>query len=111
VEDAVRVALREIAPRLAGMADNEPIVLLACYGGKSGAAQRIANVLQRPVHGYDKPIWVHHAGFMQSLEVTSQTSNLPRQQISTWRQLMGHTGPFSAAPDKELATGRLYFPQ
>ena len=111
MEDAVRVALREIAPRLAGMADNQPIVLLACYGGKSGAAQRIANVLQRPVHGYDRPIWVHRAGFMQSLEVTAQTSNLPRQQISRWRQLMGQTGPFSATPDRELATGRLYFPQ
>ncbi|WP_460418244.1 RHS repeat domain-containing protein [Pseudomonas sp. microsymbiont 2] len=111
MDDPARIALKEIAPRLAGVEQNVPLVLLACHGGKSGAAQRIADVLQRPVYGYDKVIWVNRAGFIQSLRVDNFTSSLPSQNISRWKRLQGAKGPFSFYPQREIATGRTYYPR
>lgn len=109
-EDAVRVAIKEIAPRLAGVPKDQPIVLLACYGGRSGAAQRIANALQRPVHGYDKTIWVYRAKYMQSLSVSDDLVNIPTQSLSRWQRLMGTQSALTAEPGKTLASGRMYYP-
>ncbi|WP_449433672.1 RHS repeat domain-containing protein [Pseudomonas putida] len=111
MDDPARIALKEIAPRLTGVSQDTPLVLLACSGGKSGAAQKLADVLQRPVYGYDKTIWVNQARWMQHLDVSPTDSSIPMQQISLARRLLGAKGPFSWYPDREIATGRLYFPQ
>lgn len=110
MDDPARLAIREIAPRLAGLPADEPIMLLACYGGRSGAAQKIADVLQRPVYGYDKMILVSGPRQMQWLDVCSATTNIPQQVIPKSQRWLGMKGPFSWYPEQQIASGRLYFP-
>ncbi|QXH36754.1 RHS repeat-associated core domain-containing protein [Pseudomonas muyukensis] len=105
VEAAAQLALREIAPRLTDLPADVPFVLLACHGGKSGAAQQIANVLQRPVYGYDHAIFVKRAQWMQHLWVDDAGTSIPTQVAASSRL----QGPLPAG--RELAAGRLYFPR
>ena len=109
-EDAARIALREIAPRLAHTPAGEPIVLLACWGGKCGAAQRIADALQRPVYGTDKITYVPGVSRMDRLDVGNLWSTVPMQKISRYRRLLGAKGPYDFDSTLEPATGRMYFP-
>ncbi|QXI39435.1 RHS repeat-associated core domain-containing protein [Pseudomonas xantholysinigenes] len=104
-EDPVRIALREIAPRLSDLPGDVPIVLLACHGGKSGAAQKIADTLRRPVYGYDQSIFVKRTAWMQHLWVDDAGTSIPTQQAAKPHALG------TLAADRELAAGRLYFPR
>jgi len=108
-DDAVNIAIKEIAPRLANTATDEPIVLLACFGGKSGAAQRIANALQRPVYGYDKAIYIHDPHHIQMLKFNSFGTTVPTQKISAWRRFQGAKG-LDFNPAREVASGQMYRP-
>lgn len=105
LEAPAQLALREIAPRLTDLPADIPFVLLACHGGKSGAAQKIANVLQRPVYGYDHAIFVKRPYWIQHLWVDDAGTSIPTQRAATSRL----QGPLPAG--RELAAGRLYFPR
>ncbi|MGO0629341.1 RHS repeat-associated core domain-containing protein [Pseudomonas sp. SAR267] len=68
---ARKVAMKEIAPRLKGLksyrADpNKPIYLIACKSGASGAAQEVANALNRPVIGYRHNVLTPDDWFMNT---------------------------------------------
>ncbi len=71
-----------ISPRLASMyrPKDEPIVLLACSAGRSGAAQRIADLSGGPVMAWGEPIYV------KGLKQLSEPLNIsPRSyQRSNW---------------------------
>ncbi|MGB9089621.1 MAG: RHS repeat-associated core domain-containing protein, partial [Pseudomonas farsensis] len=110
-DDPAQVALQEIAPWLGDIPADQPIMLLACYSGRSGAAQQVANVLQRPVYGYDKAILLYREHLMQSLDVSLQATNIPTQGLSLWRRLLGKRGYFLDAPTEVIASGRTYYPQ
>ena len=105
LEAPAQLALREIAPRLTDLPADVPFVLLACHGGKSGAAQKIANALQRPVYGYDHAIFVKRPHWIQHLWVDDAGTSIPTQRAATSRL----QGPLPAG--RELAAGRLYFPR
>lgn len=53
-DSARNVALNDIQPFLVGHQADKPIMLIACYSGKSGAAQEVANALKRPVIGFPR---------------------------------------------------------
>lgn len=107
----VQLAITEIAPRLRGANPAEPFFLLACEGGSNGAAQKLANVLQRPVYGYDKVISLHDIGISHAARRTSGFTSSPLQEIPLWRRLLGDKGPFSFYPKFEDARGRFYYPR
>ncbi|NIF17050.1 RHS repeat-associated core domain-containing protein [Pantoea sp. Cy-639] len=111
--DPLRVAIQEIAPRLKGIDTREPLLLLACEGGRSGAAQQLANHLQRPIYGYDNVIGVGDLRNVQSLFLTNSHTTAPTQRIPFMRRLLGNQGPFSSPnyQGREIATGRFYFPR
>jgi RHS repeat-associated protein len=111
MENARQVALREIAPRhqQLGTPNGQPMVLLACEGGRSGAAQQLADVLRRPVYGYDNVIYVMRASFMKSVD-TGAAFNIPLQRTPWWRRLAGTQSPSARMPGFEIASGRTYYP-
>ncbi|MEN8639188.1 RHS repeat-associated core domain-containing protein [Pseudomonas sichuanensis] len=109
--DPVQLAIAEIAPRLKGVNPAVPFFLQACEGGSNGAAQKLANVLQRPVYGYDKVIALHDIGITHAARRTSQLTSTPIQKISWWRRLLGEKGPFSDYRKYEDARGRFYYPR
>jgi RHS repeat-associated protein len=113
-EPAANVARREIAPRLGGYAKHSPLVLLACEGGASGAAQQVANVLRRPVIGYDKVIYLSDpsrtAKMIHHQARWGLNTSLPVQKVPFlkrwWREAHGGAGE-----KFELATWRYYYPK
>jgi len=117
VRSASEVAMQDIAPGLKAInyPKDKPIILLACEGGKSGAAQKLANTLRRPVQGYDKPIKVHKPSLLKKLSEPAgnlKTHNIPLQKIADWNpSFPGKAGPWPADPSMEPATSRLYFPK
>lgn len=108
-EPAANVAKREIAPRLAEYEAHRPLVLLACEGGSSGAAQEIANVLRRPVIGYDEVIYVggpsHIGSFGYHQTRTGIVTTLPLKRLKGGRDQGFHLGP-----NYGFATPRTYSP-
>ncbi|MFJ3523590.1 RHS repeat domain-containing protein [Pseudomonas sp. NPDC090203] len=114
-EPAANVARREIAPRLAGYAADRPLVLLACEGGSSGAAQAMANVLRRPVIGYDKAIYVGTIARLNALTNYASPlgihTSLPLQKMGFFKRLSSAPRERFAAGDKfERATWRIFNP-
>lgn len=109
--DPLEVTLKEIAPRLGDVDANVPLFLLACEGGKSGAAQRVADVLRRPVYGYDKVITLYDITTVQRFTRQGFAPTVPMQKISRWRRFLGETGPFKHHPSYEDATGKIYHPR
>ncbi|QCI10929.1 RHS repeat-associated core domain-containing protein [Pseudomonas putida] len=111
---ALKVALNDIEPQLrqVNYPQGKELILLACEGGSSGAAQKVATALQRPVRGYAQPIYTTHPQFSQSLRVTNHArhSNLPTESIGFWERLKGAKGPFVDRSDRRFATSSLYFP-
>ena len=113
-EPAANVARREIAPRLGGYSRQSPLVLLACEGGSSGAAQQVANVLRRPVIGYDKTIYLgdpsRTAKMIHHQARWGLNTSLPTQKVPylkrLWRKAHGGAGERF-----ELATWRYYYPR
>lgn len=71
---AALVAEMDIAPRLADYPQNQPLHLFSCYAGQSGAAQEVANVLQRPVVAARGEQYLHG-----SLSRLSTLGNRPRE--------------------------------
>ncbi|MDF9617539.1 RHS repeat-associated core domain-containing protein [Pseudomonas entomophila] len=108
--DPVRLAVKEIAPRLQGVDPAEPLFLVACEGGSSGAAQRLADILRRPVYGYDKVIAVYDLKPSQTFAHSNVWTTAPTQRIPFMRRLMGERSAFSDHPEYEHATGRFYHP-
>jgi len=113
-EPAANVARKEIAPRLGGYSRHSPLVLLACEGGSSGAAQQVANVLRRPVIGYDKTIYLGHpsrtAKMIHHQARWGLNTSLPTQKVPylkrLWRKAHGGAGERF-----ELAAWRYYYPR
>jgi hypothetical protein len=70
MRSATEVARYDIAPRLAQLnpplPPDQPITLIACFAGKSGAAQKVANELKRPVFASRRVVSIYRPSFMQS---------------------------------------------
>ncbi len=117
-DSAANVATHLIAPKLAaiGYPADQKIVLLACWAGKTGAAQNVANVLKRPVEAYTSKIHLLSAATLQSpMRITGKmhgaATTAPVTRISVLKRVFAHKrGPFTDAPDFELATARMYYP-
>lgn len=115
-ESAAIVARREIAPRLASYAQHRPLVLLACEGGSSGAAQQVANVLRRQVIGFDEVIYIYQPRLMNAFEnqatAAGIATNFPLQQIPFLKRLgRGKSQPYTAGKNMEPATYKIYEPK
>lgn len=113
MKSASKVALNDIAPRLNTLnyPAGKPIILLACSGGKSGAAQKVANTLRRPVQGYQRTIHVDPPSGMGLLRRTNSSSNIPLQRMSMWDRLWKQK-LFQGKASKYLepAESRMYYP-
>ncbi|MGG5290652.1 RHS repeat-associated core domain-containing protein [Pseudomonas shirazensis] len=114
-DDAVNVASDILLPRLAqmGYADGRKVVLLSCWGGKSGAAQQIANVLGRPVDAYGEKLFVKSLASLQSqrtLGGTLHSTNVPVFKAPLWQRWFGQAD-FSDTRRYRIATAQLYLPQ
>ena len=113
-KSAMEVALHDIAPRLqhANYPPGMEFILLACEGGSSGAAQKVAKALNRPVEGFDKVISVKHPSLMQltNFSQSHQQTNIPTHKIGLWERMKGVKGPFSDSRKIDYATSRTYFP-
>ncbi|MGV2834652.1 RHS repeat-associated core domain-containing protein [Pseudomonas shirazensis] len=115
LQKAAKVARDDIATRLNSMPDyladpDKPIVLIACHGANSGAAQKVANVLRRPVKAFDDVVLVPSIDDLNKpLKFTKnfQNSNALYQNSST----IGIT-PFPA-PNQNLgyAQWRTFLPR
>ena len=84
-------------------------ILLACYAGRSGAAQEVANVTRRTVSAYMDSIIVRHLDQASSLVDTVEDTNLPLVKRSWWR-IFGQSA-YTSRPNHEIASSRLFFPQ
>jgi len=117
-DSAINVATNLIAPRLdaIGYPAGQKIVLLACWGGKSGAAQTIANVLKRPVQAYDSKISLLGAATLQSpMRISNKlygaATTAPVSRVAVWKRIFNSKrGPFTDAPGFEIARSQMYFP-
>lgn len=117
-DSAINVATDLIAPRLTAMGypADQKIVLLACWAGKTGAAQNVANVLKRPVEAYSSKIHLLSAATLQTpMRITGKlhagATTAPVTKISVFKRVFAHKrGAFSDAPGFELATAKLYHP-
>lgn len=92
LDKAANVARQVIAPRLDAMGypAGEKIVLLSCWGGRSGAAQTIANTLQRPVEAASGRLYLTGVAGLQSppkVAATSTGTNVPLAKVSLWRSM------------------------
>ncbi|MDY7533849.1 RHS repeat-associated core domain-containing protein [Pseudomonas sp. Bout1] len=65
---ATLIANHEIAPLVVAYPPDQPLILVACYAADSGAAQAVANALQRPVRA---------AEGIQGFQVTSSSVTKP----------------------------------
>jgi len=108
---AREVAETVIAPRVAKMnlPKDEPILLLACHGGKSGAAQEVANVLGRPVKGASRKIYVKDPKTMNARRAADTTSKA-RTNIPTEAVEAGERPFFSDNSARRLAEFKTYYP-
>jgi hypothetical protein len=94
MRNATDVAREDIAPRLAQLnpplPPDQPITLIACFAGKSGAAQKVADELQRPVFASRRVLSVLHPSLMGS-RVTSMPGvplgNIIRNRRGGWTGL------------------------
>ncbi|PMZ99414.1 MULTISPECIES: RHS repeat domain-containing protein [unclassified Pseudomonas] len=114
-DDAVNVARDLIAPRLAQMnyPEGQKLVLLACWGGKSGAAQKIANALNRPVEAYGEKLLLKNLASLQSSRSTGlafRGNNLPLYKPSPWERLTSKAD-FMDSSKYRIARPKLYTPQ
>ena len=71
---ATSVARKEIAPRLAGLAayqadPHKPVYLIACLAGQSGAAQKVANQLGRPVIAFEGVLYPFQGERLNSMDI------------------------------------------
>lgn len=109
---ASEVARMDIAPALSniGYPDDKGIILLACGAGKSGAAQNVANSLNRTVSAYDETILVSHPKMSSVIEIGKKGTSLPLSKIPWLKRMRGVRGRFEGYPQYEAAASRLYRP-
>ncbi|QLL10862.1 RHS repeat-associated core domain-containing protein [Pseudomonas chlororaphis] len=107
---ATEVAHNDILPRVSQLQipDDQPMVLMACYAGRSGAAQDVANVLRRPVVSYSQANSIYAKspdllGEVWQLDAFDIFGNLVKQDKVSW--IGNPTGGF------EVAGMSYYFPR
>jgi len=116
MKDATTVALRDIGPTIEAMQipppANQPIILAACWGGRSGAAQKVANAIRRPVVGFDHIVQTSHPQAMKMLRMTTSADRFGNR-ITTVR-----ANPFVRAfnravgiRNRQLARPTYYYPK
>ncbi|WP_215796703.1 RHS repeat-associated core domain-containing protein [Paludibacterium yongneupense] len=121
---AAEVARTDIVPLLEnlsrerGYGYDEPLILIACWGGKSGAAQKVANAIQHPVYGFHRKVAIYSPYFMNMIYDT--TKKLPSGMDSRYGNLLTHTrkhipgrllNAITGKPDTVTAGMTLYLPQ
>jgi hypothetical protein len=114
---ASEVAVKDILPRLNAMnpplAADKPLLLVACWGGRYGAAQKVADILKRPVISYRHTVTIRDARLMNVLSVPKadplRFSNLIKEV---------RTNPFvrlkmrlQGIQNNAIAQSRYYFPR
>jgi len=117
-DSAANIAADLIAPRLTAMAypADQKIVLLACWAGRTGAAQQVANTLRRPVEAYSSKISLLSATTLQlPMRITGKlhhgATTAPVTRISSFKRFFANkVGPFSDAPGFKLAPSKMYYP-
>lgn len=114
-DDAVNIARELIAPRLAQMnyPSGQKFVLLACWGGKSGAAQKIANELGRPVEAYGEKLLLKNLAALQSGRSSGlqlKGNNQPLYKSSPWQRLTSKDD-LADSSKYRIAKPKLYTPQ
>lgn len=115
---AARVARELILPRLKeiGYEDGKKLILISCWAGRTGAAQTVANVLNRPVQAYMPKIYVAGAGAMQQPPRVMKSgrfgaTNVPLYKIALWKRIFqGRRGPFFDAPHMDVAKPVMFYP-
>lgn len=112
-KSAKKVATESIKPWLDDInyPQDKGIILLACEGGSSGAAKRVAKVVKRTVQGYDNPIYVSKPRYNTKLSISPyyNSNTLPTERLPLWDRLLGAKSPFFDKPNRRYATSRLYF--
>ncbi|WP_243466182.1 hypothetical protein [Sodalis glossinidius] len=85
---------------------NEPLLLLACYGSRSGTAREVANVLCRPVAAYDNVLYTIKAIFAEGW---MGSDVMPRYQVihNPLRRLWLH---ISGQPMLQSASYQMVYP-
>lgn len=114
MRSAAEVAEMDIAPRLASLnrRADEPLVLIACYSGRSGAAQEVANTLRRPVIGFPNADSVYSRDASLLADVWAPDSFYPNGNLIT----QDASGPFAwlqrqmGLSNREPAAMRRYIP-
>nr|WP_314488140.1 RHS repeat-associated core domain-containing protein [uncultured Pseudomonas sp.] len=114
-DKAANVARSVLVPRLAemGYEPGRKVVLLSCWGGRSGAAQSIANVLGRPVEAYDEMLFIRGVASLQtarSVGPTLQSTNVPMYQAPLWSRWFDKAH-FADTDKFRLAAPKLYLPR
>lgn len=115
MSSAARVATKDILPQINSLAPDypadKPILLIACWGGRYGAAQKVANVLKRPVVSFQHTVEVTTPKFMEFLRVDT-TDVLSNNLIKQVR-----TNPFvqlklrlQGVPNRAIAGWTTFFP-
>ncbi|TDF78802.1 RHS repeat-associated core domain-containing protein, partial [Pseudomonas sp. H9] len=115
-EDAESVANSSIRPWLEGIdyPEGKEIVLLACHGGGSGAAQKVANTLRRPVEAFDRAIYLDDPRYMQRINISftnSTSNNFPAEKVPYIDRLLGSGRAFTDKPSMRISIPRTYYPQ
>ena len=114
---ATHVAKRDIQPLIDAMSpaypQGRPVVLAACWGGRSGAAQDVANVLKRPVIGYKHTIELFDPASMTTFRPTFKWGGSFGNAVTEVR-----TNPFvrlfrhmAGVRGSDLAVSAQYFPR
>lgn len=95
--------------KTANYAEGEPFILLACNGGSSGAATKVATVTKRTVISFKKTILVDTATHSQLLRNTSKTTNFPLT-LRPIRKILTQRPPYSRHFFYEAAEMGIYPP-
>ena len=110
---AKEVAQNDIAPilRQYNYPPGDPLYLVACWGGKSGAAQTVARALGRPVYGYSRKVFIHGPSYMnrpiQRLRGTKFGNQITHQRSNMlWRSWNWVRG----VPNEIQAVPTIYYP-
>ncbi|MBV4530241.1 hypothetical protein HU719_002135 [Pseudomonas sp. SWRI107] len=114
-DDAVRIAQDIIAPRLAqmGYPEGKKFILVACWGGKSGAAQSIANELGRPVEAFGEKVFIKGLASLQMPRASPNAlagNNVPIYKASLWTRMFCKPR-FTETSKYRIAKPKLYMPQ
>ncbi|MEB0042287.1 MULTISPECIES: RHS repeat-associated core domain-containing protein [unclassified Pseudomonas] len=109
---ATKVAVRDIAPELTAMSypTDKPLILAACWGGRSGAAQEVANVIKRDVIGYKHTILTYDHMYTQKLMTMTDGLDNQIRSIRT-NPFMKAYDRFNNIPDLKLARQTVYHPR